>query len=134
MEHAAQVWIEAERVIGSIQDNYERSGALSALGKALAQAQQSEHASQAWAEAERVIGSIQDSAAQARALRDLAIMSYADELELALHLIQRSWRQVETREDALALFSMASAVISSKPNVGIPFFEAFIWVDTFLGG
>lgn len=55
------------------------------------------------------------------------------QLESVLNLIRSSWREVETREDALTLFSMAGAVISSKPQIGIPFFEVFIWVDTFLG-
>jgi hypothetical protein len=51
-----------------------------------------------------------------------------------LHLIQRSWRQVKTREEAFILFSMATAVISSKPEIGIAFIAAFNWVDKFLGG
>ena len=61
-------------------------------------------------------------------------MANADEFEQLLHVIQRSWRQVETREEALTLFSIASAFISRKPEVGIAFFDAFTWVDTFLGG
>jgi hypothetical protein len=50
-----------------------------------------------------------------------------------LHVIQRSWYLVETRKEALTLFSIANAVISHKPEVGIAFFHAFTWVDTFLG-
>jgi hypothetical protein len=70
-----------------------------------------EHASQVWAEAERVISTLQNSDTRARALRDLAtMMAGAEELEQLLHLIQRSWRQVETREKALTLFSMASTL------------------------
>ena len=60
-------------------------------------------------------------------------MASADELEQLLHLIQHLWRQAETREEALTLFSIASAIISRKPEVGIPFFDAFNWFDTFLG-
>jgi hypothetical protein len=51
-----------------------------------------------------------------------------------MHVIQRSWRQVETREEVLTLFSIACAFISRNPQVGIPFFDAFACVDTFLGG
>ncbi len=61
-------------------------------------------------------------------------MANADEIEQVMYLIQRSWYQVETREEALTLFSIVSAVISRKPEVGIPFFDALTWVDTFLGG
>ena len=131
----AQQWAEAERIIGTIQDSYEKFSALSALGTALAQAQQWEHASQMWAEAERITGIGLLRINQASILSELATaMSSANELEQLLHLVQRAWRQVETRIEALKLFSMASAIISHKPEIGIAFFDAFAWVDMFLGG
>jgi len=124
----AQQWEQAERVIGTIQRSYQQAEALSALGTALAQAQR-------WEQAKRVIGTIQVSSQQARALRALGTaMVSVDEFEQLLHVIQRAWRLVETREEALTLFSIASAFISHKPEVGITFFDAFPWVDTFLGG
>ena len=127
-EHASQVWTEAERVIGTISDSNEQAKALSVLGTALAQAQQ-------WTEAEWVIGIIHASSEQGRALSTLATaMASADEFEKSLHVIQRVWRQVETRDEALSLFSIASVFISHKPEVGVAFFDAFNWVDTFLGG
>jgi hypothetical protein len=98
----AQQWAEAERVIGTIQDSSQQAAALSALSTTMAQAQQWEHASQVRAKAERVISTIQGSDQQAWALRYLATeMARADELEQLLHLIQHTWRQVETREKAL---------------------------------
>ena len=134
-EQASRVWAEAERVIDTIQKSYQQAEALRVLGTALAQAGQWEHASQVWAEAERVIGLSQGSYWQAEALRALATeMANAYELEQLMHLIRRSWRQVKTREEALTLFPIVSAVIYRKPEVGIPFFDAFTWVDTFLGG
>jgi hypothetical protein len=62
LEHASQVWEQAERVIGTIQDSSWpwQVEALSALGVALAQAQQWEQASQVWEQAERVIVSNQN--------------------------------------------------------------------------
>jgi len=123
-----QQWTEAERVIGTIQDYYKQAEALEELGTALAQAQQ-------WTEAERVIGTIQNRSERAWALRELGTaMASAYEFEQLLHVIQHEWRQVETRKEALTLFSSASAIISSKPKVGIAFFDVFTWVDTFLGG
>jgi tetratricopeptide (TPR) repeat protein len=133
-DHASQVWAEAERVIGTIQNGSRQVWALRELGIAFAQTGQWDHASQVWAEAERVIGTIQTYSQQAEALRDLATeMASAAEFERLLHLIQRSWRQVEKREEALTLFSMASSIISFKPKVGISFFDAFTWVEQFLG-
>jgi hypothetical protein len=51
----AQMWEQAERVIGTIQNSSQQAGALRDLSKILAQAQQ-------WEQAERVISAIQDSA------------------------------------------------------------------------
>jgi hypothetical protein len=125
-------WLEllmkAGEVSHTIKDNSAQAWALSALGTVLAQAQQ-------WTEAERVISTIKDSSAQAWALRDLAwMMAQTDKLEQLLHLIQHAWQQAKTREEALALFSIASAVISRKPEICILFIDAFSWADTFLDG
>jgi hypothetical protein len=57
-----------------------------------------------------------------------------DKYEQLLNLIQRSWHQVETREEALTLFSVANTVISYVPDIGTAFLSAFSWVDNFLGG
>jgi tetratricopeptide (TPR) repeat protein len=129
-KQASQVWEQAERVIGTIdQTSLAHVGALIDLATALAQAPQ------VWEQAERFIGTIQDSNVQARALRELGTsMASAGKFEQLLHVIQRAWRQAETREEALALFSIASTFIFRKPKVSIAFFDAFTWVDTFLGG
>jgi hypothetical protein len=161
LEHAAQLWEQAERVINAIQDSYTQARALKDLVAVLAQAQ-------LWVQAERISSTIQNSSQQAEALRDLGTalaqaqlwvqaerisstiqisfqrtwvmkelgtaMLSAGMFEHFLHIIQRAWRQVETREEALTLFSIANAFISSKPQIGIPFFDAFTWVDTFLSG
>ncbi len=122
------MWAEAQRVIGTIQDDERLYEALKDLGTALTQAEQ-------WTEAERVIGTIPGSSWQAEPLKDLAtLMARTDNLEHLLHLIQRSWHQVESRKEALTFFSIAYAVISYKPEVGKAFFDAFIWVNTFLDG
>jgi hypothetical protein len=121
-------WIEAERVIGTIQNSSAQAGALDALGGALTQAEQ-------WAEAERVIGTIQNSVQQAKALSDLAtMMARTDKLEQVLHVIQRSWRQAETRGEALTLFCGIIAIISHTPDIGTAFLSAFSWANNFLGG
>jgi hypothetical protein len=120
--------MRAVDVARTIQDNSQHARALSALSMTLAQAQQ-------WTEAERVIATIHDRSQRAKALMKLGSeMDSTDEFEQLLHVTQRAWRQVETSEEALTLFSIASAFISRKPEVGIAFFDAFTWVDTFLDG
>ncbi|MFL5655392.1 MAG: AAA family ATPase [Ktedonobacteraceae bacterium] len=127
-------WAEAERVIDTIWDSSEKARALRELGTVLAQVGQEKHAVQVWTQAERVIGTIQDRYLGAQALRELgAAMVNADEFEQLLCVIQRSWRQVKTREEALSLFSLAKAFISRKPKMGITFLDAFTKVDTFVG-
>jgi tetratricopeptide (TPR) repeat protein len=131
----AQQWEQARRVIGTIRDSSKQARALWELGTALAQAQQWEQASQVWTEAERVIGTILDRSEQAEALSTLSTaMVSVDEFEQLLHVIQRTWHQVESREEALTLFPLASVFIPCKPQMAIAFFDAFTWVDTFLGG
>jgi hypothetical protein len=67
----------------------------------LAQAGKKEQASQVWVKAERDIGTIQDSDQQAWASKEpVTWMASADELEQLMHLMQRSWRKVKTREEA----------------------------------
>jgi len=122
-----EILMRAGEVARTIQGSNEQAWALSALGTALARAQQ-------WEQAERVIGTIGNSDVQAGALWELGtVLVSADEFEQLLHVIQLTWRQVETRKEALTLFSPASVFISRKPEVGVHFFDAFTWVDTFLG-
>ena len=128
LTEASQSWKQAERVIATIQSEFQREEALCDFGKALAQAQQ-------WDQAERVIATIPDSYWQAQALPALSTaLGSAGEIASLLRVIQRAWRRVETREEALTLFSIASSIISRNPEVGIPLFDAFTSVDTFLGG
>jgi hypothetical protein len=127
-ERAARVCAEAEQAIGTLRYSNQQVRALSAQVVALAQAQQ-------WAEAERIVASIPDRSEQVRALKKLsAAMAGADGFKRLLHMTQHAWRQVETRAEALTLFSIASPFICHKPEVGIAFIAAFNWVDTFLGG
>jgi hypothetical protein len=105
------------------------------LNIALALVGQNEQASQLWAEAERVIGTIQDSSQQTDALKGLAtIVARTNTLKQVLHLIQRSWRQAETREEAPTLFSLGIAVIPYTTDISTAFLSAFSWVNTFLRG
>ncbi len=123
-----QQWAEAERVIGTINLSYSsyHAKALSELGLALAHDQQ-------WAEAERVIGTIIDSDNRAKALSELglALMNANKHLQL-VQLVQRSWQQADTRDDTVALLSLANSLMPLKPEIGIELFESFSWVDDFL--
>jgi hypothetical protein len=122
-----EILMRAGEVARMIQDSFQQTKVLAELGTALAQTGQ-------WALAEHVIGTIQGSYWQARALRQLAkTMIRKHKLEHLLHLIQRLWRQTETREEALTLFSLAIAFISRTPDISTALLSAFSWVDNFLG-
>jgi hypothetical protein len=70
-----------------------------------------------------------DGSRQAEELSELSLaLASAYEFEPLLHLIQRSCRQVETRENSLILFYIASVFINRKPEAGTAFFDAFTWL------
>jgi hypothetical protein len=69
-----------------------------------------------------VAHTIQDSFQQARALRVLGTaMGSAGKFKQLLHVIQREWRQVEKREEALTLFSIASAFFPTNLRLALLF-------------
>jgi hypothetical protein len=63
--------------------------------------------------------------------RALTTMKYD---ELLLRLVQRSWRQAGSRDEAISLLPLAYGLISYQPEISIEFCEAFTWVDAFLRG
>jgi hypothetical protein len=56
----------------------------------------------------------------------------AKEFKQFLHVIQSIWCWVETRKEALTLFSITREFIFCKPEVGIAYLDTFTLVDTFL--
>jgi hypothetical protein len=73
--------------------------------------------------------------AVAEALKGLAAaLAASGEQEQLLGLIQRSWSQVSTREEALWLFSLVTEFIPRNPELGLALYKAFTWVDTCLKG
>jgi len=120
-------WEQAEEVARSIPDSEEQAEALRELVTTLAQAQR-------WEQAEEVACSISGSYQQALELRKLveALLKHGD-YEKVLHIVQRSWLRVETRASALQVFSLAVKLISREPEMSVAFYQAFKWVDTFLG-
>ncbi len=123
-----QQWEQAEQVIESFLDDRQKNTALGELAGALAQAQQ-------WKQAEQVINRIPNNKQRNAALNELGtILATTNEFEELLHLVQRTWLQIETREDAIALLPLAVGLISLEPDIGIEFCKAFDWVDDFLVG
>ncbi len=59
-------------------------------------------------------------------------ISWVNEHEVLLHLVQHAWLLAETREYAFRLFPLALGLISFKPEIGLGLYEAFKWVDSFL--
>jgi len=123
-------------VIATIKNDNNRIEALSDLGEALAQAQE-------WAEAERVIATIGGSSWgplggnswHTEALRKMgAALTNAKNYLQLLQLLQSSLQQVTTRDNAVALLSLAYGLLPLKPEIGFDLLESFSWVDDFFGG
>src|SRR6266487_1638922 len=127
-EQAKLVWTEAEGVARGIEESRLRAWALRALASSLAEAEQ-------WEQAEGVARGIEESHQRAEALRALAdTLLAAHEYKRIVSLIHAQWLQVETRNDALRLFSLALVLLSIQPEIGMAFYHGFQWVDTFLSG
>src|SRR5690242_1161338 len=85
----------SREVATSIESSEQKARALWALAAALAQAQQ-------WDQAREVATAIEESGEKARALQALVTaLVTVNENELALHIVQQSWLQAETRASAL---------------------------------
>jgi thioredoxin-like negative regulator of GroEL len=126
-ERAEAVWHDAETAIAQIKDTNLRERALSGLGEALAQAQQ-------WKRAEAVIAQIKNAKTRGRALFRLIEVLQEMKHERGLVVVQHAWLRAITRDEALSLLQIATPFIVFKPELGVAFFEAFAWVDTFLKG
>jgi tetratricopeptide (TPR) repeat protein len=125
-EHAKAVLTEAERVARVIRKDRNSVLALCDLGVALSKAQQ-------WERAEAVAQTISDVDCSVEVLREVRTQLVAsDGHEQLLRLVQRAWRQAQTREYAIELLSLAIGLVSLKPEIGTDFCEAFAWVDTVL--
>ena len=98
------------------------------LGYELAKAQQ-------WERAERLANAIEYEAVRIMVLQTLArALESARKHEQMLHLVQYNWQRATTRNYLIALLPLASGLILHMPRIGIAFYEAFTWVDTFLKG
>jgi tetratricopeptide (TPR) repeat protein len=150
-QQAENLWTQAEEVIRSIPRNNEQAETLMELAAALTQAQRWQQAESLWTQAEEVSISITDvhwqnisprlsqdpkqlhMFHQPETLRDLVkLLLKCSNHERALHTVQHSWLQAETRTFALQNFDLALELIFLKPEIGGALYQGFKWVDTFL--
>lgn len=126
-EHAHRIWDEAKSIcIAMLGDwSWQRTVALSKLGQTLVQAE-------AWQEIEQMCMSIQQMHWPVEAsLAFGKALAAKKKPELLLRLVQQTWLAVETREDALQSFALASSLFVLRPTVGLACYEGFQWVDRF---
>lgn len=65
-----------------------------------------------------MIDTIQDAEKRAEALRELGkALTAVDQCEQVMQLIQQSWLQVETRENAMHLLSLVAELIPLQPTL-----------------
>lgn len=126
---AEPLWEQAKEIAYAIKDSYQQADALRELVRSLALAQ-------CWEQAEGVMRSIKDSYIQVQALQSLVeVLLNRGSHEKAVSLVQHSWLQTETRTSAFQIFSsVIPGLLVLQPDMGIPLYHAFQWVDAFLSG
>jgi len=126
LEQAQVMWARAEILIRTLkEDRLTKSLVVRMMAKVMAQAEQ-------WEQAEVLIRTLKESDERTWALDGLVeALGEISERE-QLHVVQHLWLHVSTREYAIELLPLAQGLIPLKPAIGIAFYEAFTWVDTFL--
>jgi tetratricopeptide (TPR) repeat protein len=131
-EQANAIWGEVEAMGVLMSDRYQEI-----CVRTLAQMEQ-------WERAETILRSMQVdtttpfghgeySKTKNEALCEMAdALAKTNEHERLLRLVQRWWSQTKTRNETLTLLTLANKFIALKPDIGMAFYEAFAWVDTFL--
>lgn len=152
----AQQWEQAEKFAHSIENHLTRTSALQELIHELKKAQQWERAKkiarsvqgskptlyepdrkltgvQEWRRVESEVRTEMAGDLGEKGLPEQArLLASSGKYEEALHLVQDAWLRVDKREYAIDLLPLAYGLIPLKPEIGIAFYEAFMWADKFL--
>lgn len=125
LDRAETILKEMEVMAHTARQRESKTQILCELGIALTKVQR-------WQQAETVILTIDKSDERIKALREMAVeLSRAGEDERLLRIVQNEWLQVTREEYAVKLLTVAAQFIKIRPEIGIAFYEAFNWVDTF---
>jgi tetratricopeptide (TPR) repeat protein len=157
----AQLWDEAKKIMGLINDKKKQDEARTALAIELAKDGQWEHAVttldaiqknsnrrltilQTWGtllaqsssreQRENIEQHLNDSREKANFLVSVAdTLAQRGQYVDQIHIIQHAWLQANTKDDCLYLFAMIRMLLLQAPEMGASFYEAFAWVGTSLG-
>jgi hypothetical protein len=130
-----KLWEKAEETAVKVKDGWHRSRLLLGIGKQLVEDQQQERAKKVFLAVETLARAIVNVEDKSMLLKEIAqVFSDMREHEQLVYLIQHSWLQANTREDAIKLLPMVSELIPLSPSMGRACAEAFTWVDDFLQG
>ena len=128
-------WQRSQEVAKKINDSVYRSQILTELGMQLAIARQWERAKAILIDVESVTNPFENIETKVRVLKKIAeILNIMQDHEQLLYLVQHSWLQANTREDAIKLLPLVYGLISVKPELGTIFCESFKWTDNILKG
>ncbi len=124
--HVSQ-WIQAITAFGRIQKSKTRTAVLQAWAPLLAQPENEQVR-------ERIAQYLTLSEEKGVLLVGVANALAQRERYLALiHLTQRAWLAVTSKEQCQYLFAMVQRLLSQNPDMCTHFMHSFRWVDTFLG-
>ncbi len=134
-EKALDVWAEVEAIADTVEDKEIKAKLLCKLGSELARAHQWERALTVWIEAERTAHTLKESRQRASVLLELArTFENFGRHEQMLKLVQRAWKDADTRACAINLLHLVTGIIPLKVEICITLCEAFSRVDRFLEG
>lgn len=129
---SAGQWEQALSLFDSIQNSHQRKAVLQTWGALLAHPTNID-LSERIAQSEQIARHLDQSAEKASLLVSMADALVREDHDLDLiHLIQRSWLQVGTKDDCQQLFAMVHSLLLRNPEMCADFYGAFEWTGTFV--
>jgi tetratricopeptide (TPR) repeat protein len=125
-------WMPALSIFGKMQNRDQRKEVLQACGAFLARSTNINW-SERIAQSELTARHLDQSAEKASLLVSMADALAREDRDLELiHLIQRSWLQIGTKDDCQHLFAIVYGVLLHNPEICNDFYRAFEWAGTFV--
>ena len=125
-ERTDTLWQQAEMIVHSTLYRDDKEQGLQIIVEALIESQMLKRA-------EVVAFGMEEGYQKAKVFKELAhILFSSREYEQLLALIQNVWLQAETRDYTLEILDLALPFVPIQSELGIAFYKALVWTDTFL--
>ncbi|GCE15759.1 ATP-binding protein [Tengunoibacter tsumagoiensis] len=131
---AQEMGNRANSVLNEMLDKQKMVEPLSARGRFFSLQRRSNQANNScWNQARDIIERMPAGQKRSWAIRSLGYhLASAEKQEELLCLLQQSWSEITTREDANILFPLVSSIIVHHPSLGIELYDTFHFVNRVL--